>query len=340
MKALVYKGPRQIVVENVPKPDVQKGGVRVRIVRSGICGSDVHGYIGNTGRRDIGVIMGHEFSGVVDAVADDVTDFSVGQRVIVQPTIFCGHCAPCRAGITQHCQNKTFLGVFSTHGAFAEYVSVPAYLLFGLPDDISFEKGALVEPLAVSKSGVDKISGYKDKTVLVVGAGTIGLLAIAVLKARGAKTIIAADLSGSRLDTAKIMGADAIVNPSEEDPAAAVRRITGESGVDVSIEAVGASRPVETAICCLKQRGASVWIGTVTPVISLDMQCVVTREITIHGSYIYSHREYGEALSMLKDMETDIEAIVSRTVSIEQAPEVIAQLADGSDTLIKTMIAF
>ena len=340
MKALVYKGPMKIVVEEAPKPDLPTGYVRVRVIRSGICGSDVHGYIGNTGRRDIGVIMGHELSGVVDAVADGVTNAALGQRVIVQPMIYCGRCAYCKDGMTQHCQNKTFLGVFSRHGAFAEYVSVPSHLIFQLPDDISFEKGALVEPLAVSKCAVDKISSYKDKTVLVVGTGTIGLLAIAVLKARGAKMIIATDLSDYRLSAAKKMGAHAVFNPGSVDPIEAVREITGECGVDISIEAVGAEKPVETAISCLKPCGNCVWIGTVSPRIALNIQSVVTREITIYGSFIYSHREFGNTLDMIKDMDADIEAIISRTLPLEEAPKIIAQLADGSDEMIKAMIAF
>ena len=340
MKALVYKGPRTVVVEDVPKPSVPRGHVRVRIVRSGICGSDVHGYIGNTGRRDIGVIMGHEVSGVIDEVADDVKDVVPGQRVIVQPTIFCGECEYCKEGRTQHCENKTFLGVFSRHGGFAEYVSIPARLIYPLPDDVSFEKGALVEPMAVSKCAVDKISDYHGKTVLVVGAGTIGLLAIAVLKLRGAKMIIASDLSNNRLAAAKKLGADAVFNPKEVEPVQTVHGLTGEVGVDVSIEAVGAGKPVETALTCLKPCGESVWIGTVAPVISLNMQSIVTREITVHGAFTYSHIEFGQTLDMIRNMDTDIEAVISKTLSIEDAPEIIAQLADGSDAMIKTMIAF
>lgn len=340
MKALVYKGPKTIVVENLPKPSVPSGHARVRIVRSGICGSDVHGYIGNTGRRDIGVVMGHEVSGIVDAVADDVTDAWPGQRVIIQPTIFCGKCEYCRAGRTQHCQDKTFLGVFSRQGAFAEYVSVPAHLLLELPDNVSFEKGALVEPLAVSKCAVDKISGYQDKTVLVVGTGTIGLLAIAVLKRRGAKLIIAADLSDKRLNAAKALGADAVFNPKEVDAVDTVHSLTGGTGVDVSIEAVGAEKPVETALSCLRPCGQSVWIGTVSPVISLNMQSIVTREITVYGAFTYSHQEFGETLEMARDMDNSIEGIISQILPIEKAPDMIAQLADGSDEMIKTMIAF
>jgi threonine dehydrogenase-like Zn-dependent dehydrogenase len=319
---------------------VPSGHVRVRIVLSGICGSDVHGYIGNTGRRDIGVIMGHEVSGIVDEAADDVKDMTQGQRVIVQPTIFCGACEYCKAGRTQHCENKTFLGVFSRHGGFAEYVSVPAQLIYPLPDDVSFEKGALVEPMAVSKCAVDKITDYQNKTVLVVGSGTIGLLAIAVLKQRGAKMIIASDLSNNRLEAAKKLGADAVLNPKETDPVAAVRSLTGDVGVDVSIEAVGAGKPVETALTCLKPCGESVWIGTVAPTISLNMQSIVTREITVYGAFTYSHTEYGETLDMIRNMDSDVESIISKTLPIEEAPEIIARLADGSDTLIKTMIAF
>ena len=340
MKALVYKGPRQLAIEDVSVPDVPAGYVLVRVKMSGICGSDVHGYLGITGRRCPGVIMGHEFSGVVERVADDVKSVKAGERVVIQPTVYCGTCSACKAGNTHRCPNKTFLGVFDVNGGFAEFVSVPERLVLPLPDNMMFEDGALIEPLAVSRCGVDKIKDYSGKNVLVVGAGTIGLLAIAVLKARGAKQIIAADLSPNRLEVAKKVGAHAVFSPKDVDAPKMVQQLTGEAGVDVSIEAVGASRPVETAISCLRAGGDCVWIGNSEKIISLDMQSVVTREITIHGTYIYSHADFAATLAGYKSLGIDADAIISRKLSVEEAPAVIEELANGSDTLIKTMISF
>ena len=340
MKALVYKGPRKMNVEEVPLPSILPGYALVRVKQSGVCGSDVHGYLGLTGRRCPGVIMGHEFSGIVERVADDVTMVSAGQRVVVQPTVYCGTCGYCRSGYTQRCTNKTFLGVFDVNGGFAEFVSVPVKLLLPLPDDMSFEDGALIEPLAVSRCGVDKISNYSGKTVLVVGAGTIGLLAIAVLKARGAKMIIAADLSQNRLAIARKMGAHAAFSPIDTEAVQTIQKLTGEVGVDVSVEAVGAAKPVETAISCLKPGGHCIWIGNSEKIIPLDMQSVVTREITIHGTYIYSHEDFAATLASYTDMKIDAGAIISQTMTLEQAPAVIEELASGSDRLIKTMISF
>ena len=340
MKALVYKGPRSIVVEDVDRPGVPAGYALVRIKMSGICGSDVHGYMGGTGRRDPGVIMGHEISGVVEEVAGNVKNISPGQRVVVQPAVYCGTCEFCVAGKTQLCQNKKFLGAFSRNGGFAEYVSVPSHLVFEMPDDMTFAQGALVEPLAVSKCGVDKIADYRDKRVLVVGAGTIGLLAVAVLKSRGARQVIAADLSSARLKAAKEMGADAVFNPGEEDALTAVRRITGKNGVDVSIEAVGAGKPVQMALDCVGPGGSCVWIGNSQRYIKLDMQSVVTREISIFGTYIYSQKEFGETVKTLIDMNIDTTPLISAVLPIEDAPKIMKQLADGCEKLIKTIIAF
>ncbi len=340
MKALVYKGPREIDVEEVALPRILPGHVLIRVKMSGICGSDVHGYMGLTGRRCPGVIMGHEFSGIVERTADDVSSVRAGQRVVVQPTVYCGTCGYCRWGYTQRCPNKTFLGVFDVNGGFAEFASVPAKLVLPLPDDMSFEEGALIEPLAVSRCGVDKISDYSGKTVLVVGAGTIGLLAIAVLKARGARMIIAADLSKNRLSIARKMGAHAVFCPQETDAVQMIQKLTGEVGADVSVEAVGAAKPVEVAIGCLKPGGHCVWVGNSEKIIPLDMQSVVTREITIHGTYIYSHADFAATLAGYADMKIDAGTVISRTMTLEQAPLVIEELASGSDRLVKTMISF
>lgn len=339
MKALVYKGPRQVEVEDVAIPELQKDYALIKVKACGICGSDVHGYLGTTGRRDIGVIMGHELSGVVEAI-DGESEFKPGDRVVVEPTINCQVCPFCEAGRTQYCVNKGFLGVFSVHGGFAEYLAVPSRLLFRLPDDLSFEEGALIEPLAVSKCGVDQVKSYEGKTAVIVGAGTIGLLALAVVKARKAARIIVVDLSDNRLAKAKEMGADYIFNSGKVDAVEEIKKLTDGLGADVSIEAVGSTAPVKTAIDCLRPESDCVWIGNSAKNITLDMQSVVTRGIKIHGTYTYSHDDFGATLYEYREMGIPTDDILSRTLPLEEAAEVIELLANGDDKYVKTMITF
>jgi threonine dehydrogenase-like Zn-dependent dehydrogenase len=322
-------------------PEISHDDALVRVRASGICGSDIHGYLGGTGRRAPGYCMGHEFCGEIAALGDHVSGWHVGDRVIVQPSIFCGTCEYCRAGKTQLCLNKKFLGVFDVNGAMAEYVAVPAKLLYKTPDSMSDVEGALIEPLAVAKCAVDKLpGGVAGKNVLVVGVGTIGLLIISVLKSRGAKTIIASDPSENRLRFAQSMGADHAFDPSKVDVVAAVKEVTDGLGADASLEAVGADRPVKTAIDCVRLGGGCVWVGNSKKEIVIDMQSVVTREITVYGTYTYSHQAFGETIDEMAGMGIDAEAFVGKRIPIEEAPAIFEYLAAGNDDLIKAEIIF
>jgi 2-desacetyl-2-hydroxyethyl bacteriochlorophyllide A dehydrogenase len=340
MKALVYKGPKMLVVEEVPVPEIGEYDVLVKVRASGICGSDTHGYLGGTGRRAPGVIMGHEFSGQVEATGNGVTGWNKGDRVIVQPSIFCGECFYCKQEKTHLCLNKKFLGVFDRNGAMAQFVSVPEKLLYKMPDDMSYIDGAFIEPLAVAKCAVDKAGSVEGKSVLVVGSGTIGLLIVSVLKARKAGLIIVADLSENRLEFAKAVGADHVLNPAAADAAAEIRKLTDGLGAQVSLEAVGADKPVKTAIDCLRLGGDCVWVGNSKKEIVLDMQSVVTREITIYGTYTYSHKEFGNTIYEMGSMGINTNLLVGKRIPIEEAPAMFEYLAAGNDDLVKAEIVF
>jgi len=341
MKALVFKGPKKFEVEEWPLPEVSPGDALIRVRACGICGSDIHGYLGVTGRRLEGYCMGHECCGDIAALGEGVHGWAVGDRVAVQPTIFCGECVYCQEGRTELCLHKRFLGVFDVNGAMAEYVSVPAKLLYRMPDTMSYADGALIEPLAVAKCAVDKLpGGVMGKSALVVGAGTIGLLIISVLKARGAKTVIAVDLSQNRLKFAKSSGADYVFDPSKADIVTEVRAVTDGLGADVSLEAVGADRPVKTAIDCLRLGGGCVWVGNSKKEIVVDMQSIVTREITVYGTYTYSHKAFGETMDEMADMGIKTEELVGKQIPIEEAPAVFEYLAAGNDDLVKAEIVF
>ena len=319
MKALVYEGPWQLPVRDVSDPQPKPGEVVVTVKAVGVCGSDVHGYTGSTGRRIPPMIMGHEFTGIVTAVGEGVQDQKVGERVVVQPLTTCGVCANCRAGMTNVCTNRTGLGMWDVDGAWAEAVRVPANQLYSLPSEVSWEQGSLVEPLSVSLHAVNITPITLMDTVVILGAGTIGLFALLGCRLKGAGNIIVSDLSPRRLAKAKAMGADIIVNPAEEDLPAVVKRVAGAAGAPVVIEAVGVNATARQSIELVKPGGNVTWIGNSQPTVEVPMQKVVTQEVTLRGAYGFT-----------VEFERSIEAIRSGRVDVAQIIELDAPLSDGT----------
>jgi len=338
MKALVYRGPRSLAVEEVDRPGFLPDEVLLHVDATGICGSDVHGYLGLTGRRIPPMIMGHEFCGTVVEVGAAVDGVRPGDRVAVEPMVFCGACASCRDGHPNLCENRRFLGVMACNGSMAEYLNVPARLLFRMPEGMGTEIGAMVEPSAVALHAVGRARNIEGATVLVVGAGPIGLLLVGMLKSKGPRRLLVSDLSDRRLLLARQMGADITINPSREEVVRVVGEHTSGRGADVSFEAVGAAASVEQALAALRPHGTCVWVGNSQRMISLDMQASVTREISILGSYIYTPAEFGQALELLGRKALDVRPIISRTAALENGPEMFAALSDPSAGLIKVVL--
>jgi L-iditol 2-dehydrogenase len=339
MKALVYYGPEDIRLSEIANPKPAPGEALIQVKACGVCGSDVHGYLGITGRRIPPMVMGHEFSGQVAEVGAGVAGIEAGDRVAPYPVIFCGDCAPCRRGDVHLCLNKKALGVLSCNGAMAEYVSVPSKLLFKLDDSVSYELGSMMEPLAVSYRGVNRAGDVAGKNVLVVGSGTIGLLATAILRTRHPERIFVSDTNDARLDVAKRMGADVVINPRRDNLADIIRRATNGAGADVALEAVGATPTVEQAMAGLRMGGTAVWIGNSAKMIELDMQQIVTRELRVVGSFLYSFQEFQEVAEMLNQGKLTLEPMISlRAPMTEKGVELFAKLAKNPGSLIKVIL--
>lgn len=337
MKAVVYEGPNVLKYKDVPDAGPKAGEVKLRVKACGICGSDVHGYQGLTGRRLEPMIMGHEFAGEVAELGEGVTDRAVGERAAVYPVDFCGHCDMCRQGNFHLCLNKRAFGVLDVDGAFAQYICVPAKCCFPLDDSVSYAVGSLMEPLAVAWRGVGHAGDLTGKTVLIVGAGTIGLLALSCVKMKHGAKILVSDLSDYRLGVAGKMGADALINPGKEDMREAVLRQTDGKGVDVAIEAVGAAPTVQQAMSSLCFGGTAVWIGNNKPVIEINMQEIVTRELKVYGSFLYGYEEFKTVAGLLNQGRLTLTPLISKTVSLEEAPEYFYTLAHEPGNLIKVV---
>ena len=341
MKALVYQGPKTLKIVDVPKPAPKKGELLLKIRACGICGSDVQGYLGVTGRRIPPMVMGHEFSAEVAGLGEGTArGFRIGDRVSVQPCISCWECGKCREGYNNVCPKRRFLGAMDCNGAMQEYLCVPEKLAYRLPDDMSYSVGALIEPLAVAYSGVKKAGEIAGKNVVIVGGGTIGQLVLKVVRTKNPRRIVLSDLSDFRLETAKKLGADVTVNPKGGKFGEEVLNAFQGEPADVSIEAVGISPTVGQALEALKPQGTCVWIGNNAKMIEVAMQSVVTRELKIFGSYIYTHEEFGEAIDFIHDSRLDLSAFVSKELPLEEAPQMFEDLTVQTEKYLKCIIKF
>jgi len=341
MKALVLTEYRHLEIQDVPPPEVGPDEVLVTVAACGICGSDVHGMDGSTGRRQPPIIMGHEASGVVADVGDNVRAWQPGDRVTFDSTIYCGTCHFCLRGDVNLCDNRRVLGVscdeYRQHGAFAQYVAVPARILYRLPENVSFQQAALVEPMSVAFHAASRMKILLGDAAVVVGTGMVGLLVVQVLRAAGCGTIIAVDIDPGRLDLARKLGADIGLNPGDCDVPAEVFKTTGGRGADVAAEVVGTTPAVQTAIHSLRKGGQLSLVGNVSPKIDLPLQQVVTRELTLCGSCA-SCGEYPACLDMMARGRIDVDSLISATVPLDDGAEWFLRLYEKEAGLMKVVL--
>lgn len=341
MRALLLSEYGKLSVTEMPTPEIGDEDVLVRVRACGVCGSDVHGYDGSTGRRIPPLIMGHEAAGVIERVGRSVRGFTAGERVTFDSTVSCGTCAFCRRGQINLCDNRTVLGVscgdYRRHGAFAEYVAVPSRILYKLPDSLRFEHAALIETVSVAVHAVGRHAPKPDDAIVVIGAGMIGILILQVLSHQGSSNIVAVDVDPQRLALARRMGAARALNPRECDVPAAVRDATGGRGADVSFEVVGHADTVLSAIRSVRKGGTAVLVGNVSPTVDLPLQEVVSREISVLGSCA-SSGEIPECIDLLARGVVDVDPIISVRASLDEGPELFTRLYSGDSTLMKVIL--
>lgn len=341
MKALVLTAPSTLEIQDVPKPHVACDEVLVAVQACGICGSDVHGMDGSTGRRQTPIIMGHEAAGIVAQVGNEVSDWKTGDRVTFDSTIHCGACSFCKQDRVNLCDDRRVLGVscddYRQHGAFAEYVAVPGRILYRIPDGVPFEHAAMVEPVSVALHAVAHASFVPNDCAAVIGAGMIGLLIVQALRVHSYGLIIAVDVDDSRLRLATECGAHVTLNPARIDVLTAVRARTRGLGADAVFEAVGANDTVNAAIQCARKGGAVVLVGNVSPSVQLPLQSVVTREISLFGSCA-SAGEYPTCLNLLVRGHVRVAPLISATAPLEAGAEWFKRLRAREPGLMKVIL--
>jgi len=341
MKALVHTAPMQFELRDVPIPTYNEDELLIRVKACGICGSDVHGYTGKTGRRIPPIIMGHEASGVVEAVGSRVTEAKAGDRVTFDSTIYCNQCQACRAGRVNLCQSRKILGVstpqFRAQGAMAEYVVVPRWILYKMPEEVSFEEAALIEPAGVGMHAARITPIEVNDVVAVIGAGQIGLLAMQGALVKGAGTVVVLDVREERLEFARTLGAHVTINTAKGDVVKALGRAIGRPTVDATLEAVGLEATVKLGIDITKLGGNLTLIGNVTPLIQVNLQDIVSHELTIRGSCAIAG-EYPSCLNLIAQKRFQVKPLISRIVPLEEGQASFDALHHGQADLMKIVI--
>jgi L-iditol 2-dehydrogenase len=341
MKALLLTEYKHLQLAELPAPEIGPDEVLVRVKACGICGSDVHGFDGSTGRRIPPIVMGHEAAGVIERVGAGAAHLREGDRVTFDSTIYCGECGYCRRGLVNLCDRRQVLGVscgdYRRHGAFAEYVAVPGRIVYRLPEGLSFEQAAMIEAVSVAVHAVNLTPITPGDTAVVVGSGMIGLLAIQALKLAGCGRVIAVDIDGARLELARKLGADLQLNPKTGDVAAEVARHTEGQGADVAVEAVGATESVRSALACLRKGGSLTLIGNLSPAIDLPLQAVVTRQIRLQGSCA-SAGEYPVCIDLVARGGIRVDPLISAAAPLEEGPQWFARLYARDSQLMKVIL--
>jgi L-iditol 2-dehydrogenase len=331
---------RQLEIAEVPTPAVGAGEVLIRVGACGICGSDVHGYDGSSGRRIPPIVMGHEAAGRIAAVGAGVTGLAEGEHVTFDSTIYCGACGYCKRGEVNLCDHRQVLGVscgdYRRAGAFAEFVTVPARVVYKLPESISFAEAAMLEAVAVAIHAVSLAEISRESTALVVGAGTIGLLILQALRAAGCKRLFVSDVDSTRLKLAKELGA-ADVLLADTHVVAQILQRTGGVGVDVALEAVGRNETVSAAIASVRKGGTVVLVGNISPDVTLPLQKVVTRQIRLQGSCA-SAGEYPQAIELMARGAIRVKPLITAVAPLAEGPQWFERLYAREPNLMKVVL--
>jgi L-iditol 2-dehydrogenase len=341
MKALLLSNYRHLEVADLPAPVPGENEILVRVAACGICGSDVHGYDGSSGRRIPPIVMGHEAAGMVAAVGSAVTKFRAGDRVTFDSTVCCGACDYCRRGEINLCDNRNVLGVscadYRRAGAFAEYVSVPERIVYRLPETLSFAEAAMLEAVSVALHAVSLSPITPETTSLVIGAGMIGLLTLQALRAAGCSRVFVADVDASRLKLAADLGANEALAATGAELVSQIFDLTNGRGVDLVVEAVGIDATVRAAIDCARKGGAVTLVGNVSAEVTLPLQKVVTRQLRLQGSCA-SAGEYPRAIELVSSGQIRVKPLITAVAPLEDGPGWFERLYSREANLMKVVL--
>ncbi|MDR1155599.1 MAG: galactitol-1-phosphate 5-dehydrogenase [Bacteroidales bacterium] len=324
MKALVLEEYRKLVYKDVAEPEIKADEVLIKVKACGICGSDVHGFDGSTGRRLPPVIMGHEASGIIMETGSEVIRWKKGDRVTFDSTVYPLDDWYTLKGRYNLSEGREVIGVspeeYRRHGAFAEYLAVPQHILYRIPDNVSFEQAAMTEPAAVAAHAV-RISGIRiGESAVVFGSGMIGTFIVHMLKSAGSTFVAAIDIDPEKLGMAETYGADMTIHFGDPSLPQKIRERTGSRGADFGFEAIGISPAINRMMDVLRKGATAVLVGNITPVIEFPLQKAVTSEIKVQGSCAING-EYEIVLDMIANGSLDVSGMISAVAPLSEGAE-------------------
>lgn len=333
----VMTSPGVIEFRETPLPTVAEGQVLVRIMRIGICGSDIHVYHGKHPFTKYPVTQGHEVSGRIEAVGSGVEGLSVGQKVTIEPQVYCGHCYPCTHGKYNLCEELKVMG-FQTTGTASEYFAVDSDKATPLPDTMSYDEGAMIEPLAVTVHAAKRFPELKGARVAILGCGPIGILLMQSCKALGAASVLVTDISDYRLSVARSVGADYAVNTAETDLEQALRDAFGPDKADVIYDCAGSDITMGQAIRCARKGSTIVLVAVFSKLASVDLAVLNDHELDLNTSMMYRHEDYVDAIRLVSEGKVQLRPLMSRHFAFRDYLKAYQYIDANRETTMKVIV--
>lgn len=333
----VMTEPGKIVFREIPVPEPGRGEVLVKIVNIGICGSDIHVYHGKHPFTSYPVTQGHEVSGIVEKTGEGVTGLAPGQKVTIQPQVVCGECYPCRHGKYNLCEKLKVMG-FQTTGVASEYFCVAAEKVTPLPEELTMEEGAMIEPLAVAVHAVRHAGDVRGKDICVLGAGPIGILTAQVAKGMGARKVMITDISDIRLDKARETGIDVCVNTKTQDFARAFVDCFGPDKADVIYDCAGTDVTMNQAIRNARKGSTIILVAVFAGMATVDLAVLNDHELDLNTTMMYRSEDYAKAIEMVNEGKVLLKPLITRKFPFREYADAYRYIDENRENTMKVII--
>lgn len=333
----VMTEPKKIEFREIPIPEPKASEVLVKIMEIGICGSDIHVYHGTHPFTSYPITQGHEVAGEIVKLGEKVEGLSVGQKVTIEPQVTCGTCYLCRHGKYNLCEELKVMG-FQTTGVASEYFAVDAAKITPLPDEMTYDEGAMIEPLAVTVHAVNQSWGVKDKNVVVIGAGPIGNLVAQVARAKGAKGVLVSDISDRRLEIAKECGIDLVVNTKNRDLGEAILECFGKDKADIIYDCAGNDISMGQAIKYARKGSQIILVAVFGKMANVDLAVLNDHELDLNTTMMYRHEDYLEAIELVKNGRIELKKLMSNHFPFREYKEAYEYIDANRELTMKVLI--
>lgn len=333
----VMTEPKVIKFNKVPTPEMSKTQVKIKIMKIGICGSDIHVYHGTHPFTSYPVTQGHEVSGEIVDIGEKVTGLKKGQKVTIQPQVVCGHCYPCRHGKYNLCEDLKVMG-FQTTGVASEYFAVEADKVTPLPEEMEFEEGAMIEPLAVAVHAVKRPEDVKGLKIAVLGAGPIGNLVAQAAKGMGAESVLITDISDIRLEKAVECGIDFTANTKKENFGEAMLRCFGPDKADIIYDCAGNDITMGQAIKYARKGSSIILVAVYAGIAAIDLAVLNDHELDLNTTMMYRNEDYMDAIKLVNEKKVTLIPLISRHFAFKNYQEAYQYIDDNRETTMKVII--